>query len=140
MVDGNVVAADAGQNSEHSDQYEVQSEFTAQFEAAKDEIEKLKKMLDEARLQIVELQESVRKKRFSIKVMRDSDRDVNFYTGLPSAAVFDTLFEYLSPDGRRSNVVYRPTAQRWVSDCPEGKQPGEAEWRDTVLQVGRPGR
>ena len=58
---------------------------------------------------------------------------------MPSAAVFDTLFEYLSPDGRRSNVVYRSTAQRWVSDCPEGKQPGEAEWRDTELQVGRPG-
>ena len=69
MIDSDLVAADAGQNSEHGDQREVQSEVTAQFEAAKDEIEKLKKMLDEARLQIVELQESVGKKRFSIEAI-----------------------------------------------------------------------
>ena len=90
MVDSDLIVADAGKNSEHGDQFEVQNEVTAQFEAAKDEIEKLK-MLDEARLQIVGLQENVGKK-FSIEAIRDSDKDVNFYTGLPSAAVFDTLF------------------------------------------------
>lgn len=96
-------------------------------------------MLDEARLEIVELRENVGRKRFGIEAVRDSDKDVNFYTGLTSAAVFDRLFEYLSPDGRRSNVVYRATAQRWDSDCAGGMQPGEAEWRDSESQVGRPG-
>jgi len=63
-------------------------------------------------------------------------KDVNFYTGLPSAAVFDRLLQYLNP---RSNVVYRPTAQRWASDCEGGVQPGEAEWKDLESQAGQPG-
>ena len=78
MVDRNLVVVDAGKNSEHSNQFEIQNEVTAQCEAAKDEIEKMK-MLDEARLQIVELQESVGKKRFSIEAIRDSDKDVNWF-------------------------------------------------------------
>ena len=46
------------------------------------------------------------------------------------AAVVDRL---LSPDGRRSNVVYRTTAQ---SDCVRGMGPSKAEWR---VSVGQPG-
>ena len=57
-------------------------------------------MLDEARLEIVELRKNVARKRFGIEVVRDSDKDVNFYTGLPSAAVFERLLEYPSPDGK----------------------------------------
>ena len=90
-------------------------------------------MLGEAKLEIVELKKGVTRKRFGIEAVRDSDKDVNFYTGLPNAAVFDRPLEYLSP------VVYRPTAQRWASSCGEEMQPGEAEWRDSESQAGRPG-
>jgi len=53
-----------------------------------------------------------------------------FLYRLPSVAVSDRFLEYLSPGGRRFNVVYRVTAYRWASDCAGGMQPGEAEWRD----------
>ena len=84
---------DAGPSSENVDEpveVRMQSEVNAELEAANDEIVKLKRMLDEARLEIVELRKSVGRKRFGIEVIRDSDKDVNFYTGLPSAAVFDS--------------------------------------------------
>ena len=113
-------------------------EACSHLDTAKKEILKLK-MLDEARLEIVELRKSVGRKRFGIEAVRDFDKDVNFYTGLPSAAVFDRLFEYLSPGGKQSNVVYRATAQRWISDYAGGMQPGEAEWRDSESQIGQPG-
>ena len=80
---------------------EVQGEVNAQLEAARDEIVKLKQMLDEARLEIVELRKNVVRKRFGIELVRESDKDVHFNTGLPSAAVFDRLLEYLSPDRKR---------------------------------------
>ena len=113
-------------------------EACSRLDTAREEILKLN-MLDEARLEIVELRKSVGRKRFGIEAVQDSDKDVNFYTGLPSAAVFDRLFEYLSPGGKRSNVVYRTTALRWISDCAGGIQPGEAECRDSESQVGQPG-
>jgi len=67
---------------------------------------------------------------FGIDVVQDSDKDMNFYTGLSSFAVFDILLEDFNPDERCSNVVYRATTQRWTSDCAGGMQLGEAEWRD----------
>ena len=85
---------------------EAQDEVNVQLQIATDEIAKLKQMLDEARLEIFELRKNVARKRFGIELVRESDKDVHFYTGLPSAAVFDRLLEYLNPDGRRSNVVY----------------------------------
>ena len=115
---------------------EEQGEVDAQLEAANDEIVKLKQMLDKARLEITELRKNVSRKRFGIKLVRESDKDVHFYTGLPSAAVFDRLLEYLSPDGRRSNIVYQATAKKWASDCIAGAEPGEAKWRDSDSQVG----
>ena len=45
-------------------------------------------------------------RRFCFENIQESNEDVLFYTGLPSASVFDQLFQYLSPDGKRSNVVY----------------------------------
>ena len=51
-------------------------------------------------------------RRFCFENIQDSDEDVLFYTGLPSACVFCHLFQYLNPDGKRSNVVYRATAQK----------------------------
>ena len=116
---------------------EAQGEGNAQLQASTDEISKLKQMLDEARMEIVELRKNVARKRFGIELVRESDKDVHFYTGLPSAAVFDRLLEYLNPDGRRSNVVYRATAQKWASDCIR-TEPGEAKWRESESQVGRP--
>ena len=72
-------------------------------------------------------------------MIRESDKDVYFYTGLPSFAVFDRLLvlEYLNPDGRHSNVVYQATAKKWTSDCVVGTEPGEAKWRDIDSQVGQ---
>ena len=63
------------------------AELLAQLEAAKDEIARLKQLLGEAKLEIVELKKGVTRKRFGIEAVRDSDKDVNFYTDLPNAAV-----------------------------------------------------
>ena len=65
-----------------------QGKVDAQLEAENDEIVKLKQMLDEARLEIAKLRKNVSRKRFGIELVRKSDKDVHFYTGLPSAAVF----------------------------------------------------
>ena len=116
---------------------EAQDEVNVQLQVATDEIAKLKQMLDEARLEIFELRKNVARKRFGIELVRESDKDVHFYTGLPSAAIFDRLLEYLNPDGRRSNVVYRATAQKWANEC-IGTEPGEAKWRESESQIGRP--
>ena len=120
---------------------EKQGEVDAQLEAANDETVKLKQMLDEARLEITELRKNVSRKnvsrkRFGIELVRESDKDVHFYTGLPCAAVFDRLLEYLNPDGRHSNIVYQTTAKKWASDCVAGTGAGEAKWRDINSQVG----
>ena len=98
---------EAGPSSRTTEEsVDAQGEVTAQLEAAKDANVKLKQMLDEVKLEIVELRRNVARKRFGIELFRTSDKDVHFYTGLPSAAVFDRLLEYLSPEGRRGNVVY----------------------------------
>jgi len=102
---------------------------------ANDEIDKLKQMLSDAKMEIVELRKGVSRKRFGIEAVQESDKDVHYYAGLPSTAVFFRLLEYLSPDGKRSNVVYRATAQKWIK---EGMEPGDAEWREEDSQFGRP--
>ena len=81
-----------------------------------------------------------------LELVREFDKDVHFYTGLPSAAVFDRLLEYLNPDGRHSNLVYQATAKKWASDCVAGAEPGEAKimerlrftsWTTSWLKPGR---
>jgi len=114
----------------------AQSEVTAQLEAAQNKLMKLRQLLDGARLEIVELTRLLnlgRTLQGKGLALRCSE-DVNFYTGLPSGAVFDTLLQYLTPGATCSNVVYRPTAQKWASDCEGGVQPGEVEWRELVNQ------
>jgi len=64
-------------------------------------------------MEITKLQKEV--KHFGIEACL-SDKDIQFYTGLPSVAVFYQLLEYLSPSGKRSNVVYNATAQNWVKE------------------------
>ena len=86
-------------------------------------------------MEITELQKGVSRKRFGIEAFQDSDKDVHFYTSLPSATVFYQLLEYLSLAGKRSNIVYNATAQNWVK---EGSDPGNAEWRESDSQFGRP--
>ena len=41
-------------------------------------------------------------RRFCFENIEESNEDVLFYTGLPSASVFNQLFQYLSPDGKCS--------------------------------------
>ena len=85
-----------------------------QLQKATNEINSLKQMLNETRKEVAELKKGVHSK-FCIEAIRESDKDVQFYTGLPSVAVFYRLLEYLSPAGKRSNVVYN--AKRFPDDC-----------------------
>ena len=124
---------------------EAQDEVNVQLQVATDEIAKLKQMLDEARLEIFELRKNVARKRFGIELVRESDKDVHFYTGLPSAAVFDRLLEYLNPDGRRSNVVYRASHCSKVGQRVHrnrtwgGKMEGirVTDWKTSKFEPGR---
>ena len=43
------------------------------------------------------------------------------------------MLEYLSLAGKRYNVVYNATAQKWAK---EGSDPGNAKWREPDLQFG----
>ena len=79
-------------------------------------------MLNEVQIQVAELK-GIDSKKFCI--------------GLPSTAVFDQLLEYLSPEGKCSNVVYHATAKKWADDFKE-VEPGKAEWRDSEAPIGRP--
>ena len=42
-----------------------------------------------------------KKKSFTADQMLNTDRDVSFWTGLPSKAIFDALFEYFEPKAKR---------------------------------------
>ena len=53
--------------------------------------------------------------------------------------VFYQLLDYVSPGRKRSNVVYRATAQQWMNDeIKDGLEPGEAAWRESDTVVGCP--
>ena len=73
-------------------------------------------MLSDAKMKVTELQKEVSRKRFGIEACRDSDKDVWFYTGLPSVAEFYQLLEYLSPSGKKPNVVYSAMTQNWEKE------------------------
>ena len=70
-------------------------------------------------------------KKFCIEIIKESNKDVQFYTGLPSGAVFDRL---LSPKGKHSNIVYRATAKKWSDHC-KGAEPGNGGTQKRQLAV-----
>ena len=109
------------------------------------ESEKLKQCLDQLKIKYKKLSnEAPRQKqlaetqRFCVKNIQDSNDDVLFYTGLPSSSVFYQLFQYFNPEGIRSNVVYRATAQNWAAN--QSADPTSASWRETSVAQGRPAK
>ena len=73
---------------------------------------------------------------FCFENIQDSNDDVLFYTGLPSSSVFYQLFQYLNPEGIRSNIVYCATAQSWAAN--QSTDSSNALWRETNVTQGRP--
>jgi len=121
-------------NEELEDVQEVNAQLKAQLAKANDEVAKLKQLLSDVKMEITKLQKEASRKYFGIEACQESNKDVQFYTGSPSVA---ELLEYLSPSGKRSNVVYNATAQKCMK---EGSiaDPGTAEWRESDLQFGHP--
>ena len=110
-----------------------------QLEEAKDEVAKLTKRLDEVKSESSEYQKTAKQRKFCFSNIEGSEKDVQFYTGLPSAEVFYQLLDYVSPGRKRSNVVYRATAQQWTNnECRDGLDPGQATWREYDSVIGRP--
>ena len=114
-------------------------ELKKQLKEAKDEIAKFTERLDEMNSQSKEYQKLAKQQKFCFSNIEESDKDVHFYTGLPSANVFYQLLDYVSPGRKRSNVVYRAAAQQWTSnEHRDGLEPGQAAWREYDTVVGRP--
>ena len=114
-------------------------ELKKQLKEAKDEIAKLTARLDEVSSQSKEYQKLAKQRKFCFSNIAESEKDVHFYTGLPSANVFYQLLDYVSPGRKWSNVVYRATAQQWTSnEHRDGLEPGQAAWREHGTVVGRP--
>ncbi len=118
-------------------------QMTAESEKPKRYLEQLKGDNEQLiqRLTLMTNEASGQKKlaetrRFCFENIQDSNDDVLFYTGLPSADVFYQLFQYLNPDGTHSNVVYRATAQKWAER--QNADPGNALWRGSNVAQGRP--
>ena len=126
-------------SSDHEAREEV-TKLKKQLEEAKYEIEELKRRLDEVSSESTQYQKLAETKRkFGFSNIEASERDVQFYTGLPSAEVFYQLLDYVSPGRKRSNVVYRATAQQWTKDeSKDGLEPGQATWREYDTVVGLP--
>ena len=83
-------------------------------------------------------------RRFCFENIQDSDEDVLFFTGLPSASVFYHLFQYLNPDGKRSNVVYHATAQKRAQrqnvdpgNAAQGRPPNLSQINELFLTLVR---
>ena len=85
-----------------------------EFEQAKDEIATLTLRLNDSEVNSEEHQKLAEKRKFCFLNIEGSERDVQFYTGLPSADVFYQLLDYVSPGRKRSNIVYRATALQWT--------------------------
>ncbi|XP_065896038.1 uncharacterized protein [Dysidea avara] len=107
---------------------------------AQDNITKLNQCLNEARAESTKYQQLAEKRKFCFSNIEKSDKDVHFYTGLPSASVLYELLDYLSPGRKRSNIVYRGTAQQWTNDEQKEMEPSQAKWRDHAdsAAIGRP--
>ena len=63
-----------------------------------------------------EYQKLAKQRKFCLSIIEEYDKDVQFYTRLPSANVFYQLLDYASPGRKWSNVVYHATAQQWTSN------------------------
>ena len=114
-------------------------ELKKHLKEAKAEIAKLTERLDEMNSQSKEYQKLAKQQKFCFSNIEESDKDVHFYTGLRSANVFYQLLDYVSPGRKRSNVVYRATAQQWTSnEHRDGLEPGQAAWREYDTVVGHP--
>ena len=59
----------------------------------------LKQILNEVQIQVAELK-GIDSKKFCIEAIRSSDKNVQFYTGLPCEAVFDQLLDWV----QRGNI------------------------------------
>ena len=75
--------------------------------------------------------------------IKGSEKDVQFYTGLPSAEMFYQLLvglaTYVSPGRKWSNVVHHATAQQWRNnEYRDGLDPGQATWREYDSVLGHP--
>ena len=116
-----------GDVNENTFEVEDTQVVDAQLKEANDEIVRLNQLLGDAKIEIIVVRKGVSRKRLGIEAFQDSDKDVQFYTGLPSVAIFYLLLEYLSPAGKRCNVVHNATAQNLMK---EGSNPGNAERRE----------
>jgi len=122
-----------------SEAREELTKLKKQLEEAKDEIAKLTQRLDEVSSESKHYQKLAEKRKFCFTNIETSEKDVLFCTGLPSAEVFYELLDYVSPGRKRSNVVYRATAQQWTNnEHKAGLEPGQATWREHNTVVGRP--
>ena len=63
---------------ENSESEQNPNELLAQLEATMDEFARLHQLLGKAKLESVELEKGVKRKRFGIEAVRDYDKDVNF--------------------------------------------------------------
>jgi len=90
--------ADVTENKLAGDEVSEEApEEDLRLKEANNEIDRLKQMLSDAKMEIIELRKDISRKRFGIDAIQESDKDVHYYTGLPSTAVFYRLLEYLSP-------------------------------------------
>ena len=112
------------------------SSSVMELKAENDELRQRINLLEKSKKDLRWELEEARTHRFCFENIKDSNDDVLFYTGLPSSSVFYQLFEYLSPDGMRSNIVYRATAQQWATR--QGSDPSSASWREKDISTGRP--
>ena len=84
-------------SSDHEAREEV-TKLKKQLEEAKDEIEELKRRLDEVSSESTQYQKLAETKRkFDFSNIEASERDVQFYTGLPSAEVFLSIARLCKP-------------------------------------------
>ena len=100
----------------------------------------LKRKTDVMSTEMIKYQSENSSYKFCFATFEDCEKDVQFYTGLPSAKVFYDLLDFVSPDRKRSNLIYHATAQSWRSTHPCDSEPGSAAWRESAtVGPGRPG-
>ena len=110
-----------------------------QLEEAKDEVAKLTKRLDEVKSESSEYQKTAKQRKFYFSNIEGSEKDVQFYTGMPYAEVFYQLLDYVTPGRKRSNVVYRATPQQWTNNkYRDSLDPAQATWREYDSVMGHP--
>ena len=108
------------------------------LKAENDALRKRLNQLGSGNRELVRKLELAERHRFRSENIQDSNDNVLFYTGLPSSSVFYQLLNFLSPDGMRSNVVFRVTAQKASKATRQNSDPTSASWRDTDISSGCP--